>query len=486
MPTLLFSWFFGSDSPFWRRYLLGCALALGVMLPTWGYYFEYAYSGRNSDFITAVDSADLVPGRVFPIFDPDGAKWLLLVENSISDGTFGIGSSPVDAVGIAGPDKVYWSSCYFHYLKVLSCGFSFLGYPLAEAVSWAGFLAGPLLLFLGLWPFVWLAMKALPSFWGVLLFPLIFFDRRMESVFSSFYPDHQGLIFLFTCFWILAFFWAWRSSAPKFPLLVSAVCLGISLGLSVLTTIPILAVFGFGVLLSYFFGNCHFDPLLFRKWGAFAAGVSLLLWILDYSPDRLGMRLEVIHPLWALGVLGGCEILCRACCFFMGRRQPPFFGLESPFLGWAVAMVFVFLAPFCIAYTAGGWFWPALPWVSTLMTVISELQPVAFPAILIGGGMALALLVVLFCLLAGKSSVSGFLITGVLPSIFYAFQARWGGDFSLLLLVFPTFGSVRVRSSLWAWPIGIVGFLPACFGWIFRSWTLYLYSEFGFCLQLVQ
>ena len=51
------------------------------------------------------------------------------------------------------------------------------------------------------------------------------------------------------------------------------------------------------------------DPGLFRFWGLVGGGASVAVWLLEYFPNHLGLRLEVNHPLYAAAWIGGGEVL---------------------------------------------------------------------------------------------------------------------------------------------------------------------------------
>lgn len=392
---------------------------------------------------------DLMEGRGFPVLDPDGAKWLLLVEQSFKDKTWRIGYSPLDALGVSGLDKVYWSSGYFLYLRVITSVFLFFGLSLPVAVGWAAWVSGPILLCLGIPFFVWLILRILPSFWGLFFMPILFFDPGISSVFSAYMPDHHGMIFYGIMAWMLLFFypsrWAW---------VYSGVALGVCLWLSMLTTVPLLGFFGIGVLVSALSGRQLVDtPVVFRKWGILAAAVGLLLWGLDYIPGRVGMRLEIVNPLWCLSIVGGGELLYRFSAVFMGGKAPVgVLGRRIPFIDWGLPILLVIAPPFAIAYSGGSWFWPDYPWHKNMMAVISELQPVAFATIILGSGFVTFLLLLFFFFLVGKSRFSGVFVSGVLAAVCLTFQVRWQVFFSFISIFTLLLGLselVRVYGEGW-------------------------------------
>ena len=53
------------------------------------------------------------------------------------------------------------------------------------------------------------------------------------------------------------------------------------------------------------------EPSLFRSWGIAGAVGSLCIYLVEYFPYHVGVRLEVNHPLYALAFFGGGDLLAR-------------------------------------------------------------------------------------------------------------------------------------------------------------------------------
>jgi hypothetical protein len=94
------------------------------------------------------------------------------------------------------------------------------------------------------------------------------------------------------------------------------------LWISAASVLPAIAIAGLAGLLIARWGGAaarrdaaRFDPGAWRLWGRAGAGLSLLFYLVEYAPDHLGLRLEVNHPLYAVGWWGGAEIVA-----FLGAR----------------------------------------------------------------------------------------------------------------------------------------------------------------------
>jgi hypothetical protein len=61
---------------------------------------------------------------------------------------------------------------------------------------------------------------------------------------------------------------------------------------------------------------------LFRVWGISGAAASAALYLLEYFPVHVGMRLEVNHPLYALAFLGGGDLIARVLERVADRTRP--------------------------------------------------------------------------------------------------------------------------------------------------------------------
>jgi len=88
----------------------------------------------------------------------------------------------------------------------------------------------------------------------------------------------------------------------------------------------------------------QFAPEIWRLWGRVGAIASLFFYLVEYFPSHLGMRLEPNHPFYAIGWLGGAEIVAQFGERWLGSRETRW---QNPVrLVWPVAAVL--LAPLTI------------------------------------------------------------------------------------------------------------------------------------------
>lgn len=90
------------------------------------------------------------------------------------------------------------------------------------------------------------------------------------------------------------------------------------------TAVPLLLGQGLGGLLAGWFTRKSLpDAPAWRTWSYAGAATTLVAWLVEYAPAHLDLnawRLSEIHPLYALGWLGGAELLARSHGWLRGGR----------------------------------------------------------------------------------------------------------------------------------------------------------------------
>jgi hypothetical protein len=99
---------------------------------------------------------------------------------------------------------------------------------------------------------------------------------------------------------------------------------GLGLWLNARTTVPLLLGLGAGALVAGWFTRRSPAAVLpWRAWGLAGAATTAACWLLEYAPAHLdlrALRLSEIHPLYALGWLGGGELLARVTAWLRGDK----------------------------------------------------------------------------------------------------------------------------------------------------------------------
>lgn len=297
---------------------------------------------------------------ILPAASTDGYHWLLLTERSLAGGGLRLRSTAVD--NAPSGREVHWSSPPRWWLMALAWARAQLPphppLPLALEDVAAGAAPLALALFLvaitpvvarGLGP--WSA-AALPLGW-VSVFPL--YQTSMAGA-----VDHHGFAAMagLACLLFLLVGGAGWVSAPEAGSgvkeegvprpstalrcsVLSGVAGGIGVWLSASTTLPLLAAALVGGVLAgggaarrpapgaeerrsrrgpallppgegpgtdLWPGSAQPYPDFWRGWGWAGALTSGAAYLLEYFPSHLGLRLEVNHPLYALGWLGAAHL----------------------------------------------------------------------------------------------------------------------------------------------------------------------------------
>ena len=272
------------------------------------------------------------------MFDPDSHVWINLTQRQVHDGTVRPHDFPYDNAPV-GRER-HWSSSFSWWLLALAAPAHWLGglpwdAALAQPAAWAN----PVLfaLFLG-----GLALRMRrrfdPGSTGVFLVTLAA-SWGVEWDFSYGRPDHHGLhlmAFLGLVLGVLMGGLGWTRVGPALSVepdtflvrlgmwrqarrwfTLSAVCGGVGLWIGSTQQVVCIAVLGVGATLgTLIFGGpkgrvegVRFAPELWLHWSRVGALTSLVFYVVEYFPAHMEMRLEVNHPLLALGWLGAGELM---------------------------------------------------------------------------------------------------------------------------------------------------------------------------------
>ncbi|MSR35285.1 MAG: hypothetical protein EXR95_01405 [Gemmatimonadetes bacterium] len=310
--------------------------------------------------------------------ETDSYPWLLQAERSLADGAIRIRVVDYDNAPVG--REVHWAG-FERWWALGLTGLYQLTHPgltgpqaLERVAPWAN--TALLVVFLvALAPLVAARFGALPAallaFGCVAVFP--FFDNLRLGNF-----DHHGAAIL-SCLvavlllvaggagWVRSAeveparssaerraLWSWlpTSRSARRWFIASGFAAGGGLWISAATMTPVLIGMGLGALLGVGVsargssGNfqARLEPGLFRAWGRAGAAASFGLYLIEYFPGHLGMRLEVNHPLYSLAFLGGGDLIARAVPLLAGptqsRGQPP----ARSALGWIAADLATILA----------------------------------------------------------------------------------------------------------------------------------------------
>jgi hypothetical protein len=207
------------------------------------------------------------------------------------------------------------------------------------------------------------ALWAMPLAQGILIIAIPLFCRRhfgnvaaaclalgmgctysFASLFFAAAPDHHGLVAsALLCMVLLAVIarggWSLEPGFQGTRILAwSGFAAGVAMWISAATALPCLAALllaaGIGSLLPRN-PRWHFHPGAWRIWGVTAGVTCMAFYLLEYFPANMELRLEVIHPLYALSLAAAGEIIHQA-----GKMRN---GIRPSSVSW-LWVVFVFVA----------------------------------------------------------------------------------------------------------------------------------------------
>ena len=217
-----------------------------------------------------------------------------------------------------------------------------------------------------------------------------------RGFYEGFYPayyDHHGLINAAVLGLVLgavlagAGWWQRRPGAGFSPLpdseaavmraaTFSAVAGALGLWVSAASLVVPIALTGLGGLLAALCCgrpaevNLVCTPLAWRRWARVGAWVSLGLYLLENTPDRLGMRLEANHPLYSLAWWAGGELIAAVLIWRKEQRSAAWLGPRL--LGWGTL---VLAAPVFVGTRGVAVFLPMDPFLLRIHSSIDEFEP---------------------------------------------------------------------------------------------------------------
>jgi hypothetical protein len=407
--------------------------------------------------------------RVPQYIAPDGQMWIRDSLAMVNEGRWRLRSSDIDNA----PDgrAIYWNSGWAWWLVVcakLRMLFSGETLPVAMemASAWANLpLFIGVLLFASGW--VWRRWGGTA---GAVMALCLAGSRAFYGAFYPAYPDHHGLISACVLGLVLGVAMAgagWRRSTDDEGALlllrdenevmravtVSAICGAIGLWVSAASLVVMIALTGGAVLVVGIFAIKAKDsgivcvPQAWRLWGRVGAAVSIGFYLLENFPDRLGMRMEANHPLYALAWWGAGEAM-TAVLLWREQRQA-FRSMTLRVAGWGGIIC---VAPIVIWFRGAEVFAPLDPFLMRIHDSIHEFE--SLPAAIARAGwpafgdtLGLIVGVVVLAIAAGlrRGSAGGRLVLACTGAVAVAaalqgfWQNRWlltaGGPLVILVVV---------------------------------------------------
>ena len=280
----------------------------------------------------------------------DGYHWIMHTQQMFATGEARIRQVNYD--NAPNGRAVHWASLFRWWLAGLAwIDHATTGVPLAIATERAAAIASPVLLVLTMIGLVPLVARWMSDTAACLTTATLLGGRACYAYFLTGNPDHHGIAIAAAFLCVLGVVAGGggcvRDDAAPQPgnpdkaspkcgydsqsvadgadvrrarlgFRVSALAGGFGLWNSASTQIQVLVGIGLGALVAILFLRSRAVttrwrpmPELWRLWGAWGAGTSLVAYAIEYLPSDVSMRLEVNHPLHALAWLGAGELLCR-------------------------------------------------------------------------------------------------------------------------------------------------------------------------------
>jgi hypothetical protein len=340
-----------------------------------------------------VSDKDAPPRLIHPQF-ADGYLWVRQAQDMARQGRPRVHYTDYDNAPAG--RQVHWASGFAWWLIALGALHrAATGAPIDRAIDAMAPYANPILLALVLIASALAVARRRGPWAGAAVAvgwvsPFLLFESFLAG-----YPDHHGVIAA-TCLGMVlclqagggGLVRAGEEARARRYFMAAGVLSGLGLWTSALSMSMVLAASGAGALLSCaVFGREgsrtldpdtgaaaeDWDPDLYRLWGRVGALTSFGLYLLEYFPSDMGMHLEVNHPLYALALLGGGELLAHAQRAMLGRGWPR--GWQ--WAGVAAAALAVLALPLAVRVGGARWYGLLHPFMWHLHSFVYECRPAA-------------------------------------------------------------------------------------------------------------
>lgn len=369
-----------------------CGWLLAAGFATWHAVAVARYLDRVTETRFTAEPLTTPLQRVPQAIAPDGQVWVRHAIALAESGSWRLRSTDIDNA----PEgrAIYWTSGWALWLE--ACGrarSAVMGQALSAAIedasAWANL---PLFLAALTLASAWVWRRWGGAAGGLVALAMV----GCRGFYAGFYPayaDHHGLISACVLGLVLGVVLAgggwWRRAEtgeiggllPRSEgevmraMTVSAVCGALGMWVSAASLVTMIAFTGLagllvGLLMARDGASCV--PRAWRRWGRVGAVVSVGLYMLENFPDRLGMRMEANHPLYALAWWGAGEAIACVLVWRIESRTAKWQGARLA--GWSAL---VLVAPVIFLIKGVTVFAPLDPFLGRIHASIYEFQPFA-------------------------------------------------------------------------------------------------------------
>ncbi len=264
---------------------------------------------------------------ILPQTSLDSRWWILHAENLKTDKFLSLRVRDTDRDNAPLGREVHWSSSLIWMLSGLSMIFPNL------STEQASLLMGPLLFLISMALLWWGVLRHMEKSPALFVFLGLGTNVTIFHAFRVGEADHHGVVAILGASAVLSMALVLadafkptserRSSrnsklSPRAQSLLdfSAISLALGIWSSASSTLPLIVGMGLvGLILGLaapFFGLQQSNPHLWKRWGLIGGATSLGLYLLEYFPFHMGLRLEVNHPVYSMAWAGGGYLVYQA------------------------------------------------------------------------------------------------------------------------------------------------------------------------------
>lgn len=381
-PALIFAWV-----GFWLVLLFSCS---------WVGVHAYLVDTVTVRLCEMSDQGIAAEARM-PVFlseiAMDGYVWNRHAEKIGSDGSWRLRHTDLD--NAPSGREVHWNSAFAWYLRGLGEAYRAIhGDSLRNSIFRMSIWSNPILLVLLIAIFSPLAARRFgPMAGSILAIGMVAVPTFYEGFLPA-YPDHHGIIAFAIFAMVFGIAWAgagWvrseesedfaaahsRKQARR-GMIFSGIFGAIGLWISALSMAIVLGSVGLAAIVAtWIFARKQnanpaseaYHPELWKTWALAGATTAFGLYLLEYFPSHLGLRLEVNHPLYGLAWLGGGWLVAEFGVWVCLGRGP------FPWKRFVLPLAACLVLPGTILMAGSGYYLPFDPFMQRLHENIAEFLP---------------------------------------------------------------------------------------------------------------
>ncbi len=320
-------------------------------------------------------SLDIPQGQRLPLFLSeiafDGYVWNRHAEKLGENGEWRARHTDMD--NYPKGREIHWNSAFAWYLRGLGeIHRAVTGDNLKNSIYRMSIWANPILLALAIGIFSSLSARRFGPLCGSVMAVGMVAVPTFYEGFMPAYPDHHGIISFALMGLLFGIAWAgggWVQPtagldfAPprcirqaRWGMVFSGICGAIGLWLSAFATAVVAFGIGLGAMLSVATvsrrkagaSEAVYHAELWRLWGLTTALAGFLLYLFEYFPHHMAMRLEVIHPLYLAAWLAGGWAIAATTGWLAGPK------LRLADLPWKTLLICALVCALLPALILGG------------------------------------------------------------------------------------------------------------------------------------